>query len=175
MHSGNIIPRTDLPCDAGAEGRGVGEGGSEHSCTGAAERRISAGAAGQADRRLRGGHRPRLKLRLGGGCGSGEVGHEVRVSRAGHFFKWGACRGGGWEQPPGREWGETGEKRPAVSDPCRGSDLGLTSHLSKQSNNQIYPGVVTARGQRHLREAYSRSVALPRRERNGHHKDRQVG
>ena len=92
----------------------------------------------------------------------------------GHFFKWGACRGGGWGQPPGREWGETGEKRPAVSDPCRGSDLGLTSHLSKQSNNQIYPGVVTARGQRHLREAYSRSVALPRRERNGHHKDRQV-
>ena len=93
----------------------------------------------------------------------------------GHFFKWGACRGGGWGQPPGREWGETGEKRPAVSDPCKGSDLELTSHLSKQSNNQIYPGVVTARGQRHLREAYSRSVALPRRERNGHHKDRQVG
>ena len=92
----------------------------------------------------------------------------------GHFFKWGACRGGGWGQPPGREWGETGGKRPAVSDPCRGPDLGLTSHLSKQSNNQIYPGVVTARGQRHLREAYSRSVALPRRERNGHHKDRQV-
>ena len=46
----------------------------------------------------------------------------------------------------------------AVSDPCRGPDLGLTSHLSKQSNNQIYPGVVTARGQRHLREAYSRSA-----------------
>ena len=85
----------------------------------------------------------------------------------GHFFKWGACRGGGWGQPPGREWGETGEKRPAVSDPCRGSDLELTSHLSKQSNNQVYPGVVTARGQRHLREAYSRSVALPRRELTG--------
>ena len=68
-----------------------------------------------------------------------EVGGPADASKFFIFehFKWepiawasAACRGGGWGQPPGREWGETGEKRPAVSDPCRGSDLGLTGHLS---------------------------------------------